>query len=66
MLEALEAGGFHHGDVYLADRSDELTLLSVQGPYSHRLLQPRAQRLHRGTQTPCLLDRCLRLLPLTL
>jgi glycine cleavage system aminomethyltransferase T len=40
VLEALEAGGFHHGDVYLADRSDELTMLSVQGPYSHRLLQP--------------------------
>lgn len=42
MHEALEAGGFggKTGGVTLTDLSDAVTLLSVQGPYSHALLKP--------------------------
>lgn len=49
MLEAMEAGGFGgsgggHGDgdrgVKLHNMSDDITLLSVQGPKSHELLRP--------------------------
>ena len=42
IMEALEAGGFggRDGGVTLTNMSDDVTLLSVQGPLSHRLVAP--------------------------
>lgn len=42
ICEALEVGGFggSSGGVALSDISDDITLLSVQGPWSHELLRP--------------------------
>lgn len=42
ILDALDVGGFggHDGGVALTNVSDDVTLLSVQGPLSHQLLQP--------------------------
>lgn len=46
VLEALETGGFGGADggVALSDLSDDMTLLSIQGPKSHELLRPFVAR----------------------